>query len=94
MTKKAQYYIRESYIRPVSKKEFFQRREAEIKKSHVPQKHLVDERLISVGKIRAYEKRGILTSLYHKGKKYFPREEVLPLLRGEVETAQRSLFDK
>jgi|SRR3989344_9607450 len=98
MKKKAQYYIREQYDRPVSKREFLQKKEQEIEKSCVSQKHLLNTKTFSLKKIRSYEKKGILIPIRHRRQKYFKKNEVIALLEKDNKTTnhtrQITLFEK
>ncbi len=79
--KKAEYFIREHYDRPVSKREFLRWREKEIEAAYIGQKHLLDNKILSLAKIKAYQKGGLLTPMRHKGKVYLKRTEVVELLK-------------
>jgi len=95
---RAKYYIREHYDRPVSKKEFLRWKDQEREKLYIGQKHLLDYKLLSSGKIKAYEKQGLLASIRHRGRKYFKKDEVMALLDKSIKVIerprQRDLFEK
>lgn len=98
MKKKAQYYVREYYDRPVSKKEFIQKRGQEIERSCVRQKYLLDTKLFSFRKIKFYQKQGILVPIRHRKEKYFKKDEIVALLEKDNKTTNRArqlgLFEK
>ncbi len=95
---KAQYYIIERYDRPVSKREFLQKRGQEVEKSYVSQKHLLKIKTLSLNKIKSFEKKGILIPIRHKRKKYFKKDEVIALMEQDYKKIkpirQINLFEK
>lgn len=66
--------------RPVTKKEFLHRDDQDMRMSHVQQQYLVDNKVFSLGQIRSYEKRNLLTSVQYKGRKYFKKSDVSALI--------------
>ncbi|OGM99744.1 MAG: hypothetical protein A3B91_02405 [Candidatus Yanofskybacteria bacterium RIFCSPHIGHO2_02_FULL_41_29] len=86
---KAQYYIREYFDRPVSKREFLQNKDKEVKKSCVSQKYLLATKTLSRGKIKAYERREILVPIWHKRRKYFITETVMNQLKIDARPTER-----
>lgn len=82
MTKiKTTYFIREYYDRPASKKEFLEHKKKEISKAYFRQSQLLDKKLLTSWKIKAYEKSGLLKPIIYRGGKYFKQEDVLALLK-------------
>lgn len=84
--KKAQYFIRG---RSITKKEFLNRRDDEVETAYVYQQYLLENKIFSLAKIRAYEKRGLLPSTRHRGKKCFKKEDVLMLGKAEKEKGSK-----
>jgi len=83
-----QYFIREYYDRPVSKKEFLRHKDKEIETDYVSQKHLVDTKILTPWKIKIHEKGGLLKPIFYKGRRYFQKSEVLILLEKENKTLE------
>jgi len=77
MAPRAQYFINE---RRVTKKEIKRLRDEEIKTDYVAQKRLLDEDMLTEYRIKNYIKQGRLTPRKHKGKVYFKKAEIVPLL--------------
>lgn len=90
MIARAQYFINE---RRVTKKELKRLRDEEIKTEYVAQKRLLNEDILTEYRIKNYIKQGRLTPQKHKGKVYFKKAEITPLLDElRIEARQSSLF--
>ena len=66
--------------RPVTKREFLRRHDQEMRVSYVQQQYLVDNKVFSLGQIRSYEKRNLLTAVKYRGGKYFKKSDVSALI--------------
>jgi len=66
--------------RPVTKKEFLNRDDQEMRTAYVQQQYLVDNKVFSLGQIRSYERRNLLTAVQHKGRKHFKKSDVAALI--------------
>lgn len=81
MKKKAQYFVKEYRVRPVTKKELTNLLDEDIGKTCVTQGHILNQKIIPFSKIRTYEKTGLLNPIYHRRKKYFKKSEIISLLK-------------
>ena len=70
--------------RRVTKKDFLSRHDEEMKKSYVQQQHLIDSKVFSLGQIRNYEKRNLLSPVRYRGGKYFKKDDIRTLLKENI----------
>ena len=81
--------------RPVTKKEFSKRMNAELKATHVACAHLVKHKVLSKHQIETAEASGLLHAKFHKGRKFFLKEDVKHLIESQhanIRPVQRPLF--
>lgn len=76
---KIQYSIEDH---PVTKKDFLNHQNKEMKTKYVQQKYLLENKMFSLGQIGIYEKNGVLSYVRYRGGKYFKKDDVLALLKG------------
>ncbi len=87
---KARYYIKENgVLKPVTKKEFFRLRDEEVKNNYVSQQWLIESKQYTKHQLDSYEKQGLLTPLKHKGKIFFPKEQLIDII--DSEPSQRKM---
>lgn len=53
-----------------------------MKTKYVQQKYLLENKMFSLGQIGIYEKNGVLSYVRYRGGKYFKKDDVLALLKG------------
>ena len=98
MTKsRAKYFIREYYDRLIAKKELLRRRDQEIRASYIGKQFLIKNKIFTKSRLTSYEKKGLLTSIVYKGRKFFKKEEVGGIIgneRASKSAYQTSLFSK
>ena len=86
---KAQYFVREYTDKPVTKKEFFRLRDEEIKRTHVLRMRILENKQYTRSQLDELEKQGLLTRIKHKGKIFFPKDQLLGII--DSEPSQRKM---
>ena len=87
---KAQYFIQQREgSKSVTKKEFFRLRDEEVKNNYVSKHRLIESKEYTRYQLDSYEKQGLLTPLKHKGKIFFPKEQLIKII--DSEPSQRKL---
>lgn len=65
----------------VTKRDFLNRNDEEMKIAYVQQSDLLRSKALSLGQIHDYEKSGLLSAVRYKGGKYFKIETVRTLIK-------------
>lgn len=66
--------------RAVTKKDFLSRNDEEMRTAYIRQQYLLENKIFSLGQIRDYEKRRLLSPVRYRGGKYFKKEDVSTLI--------------
>jgi len=66
--------------RRVTKRDFLNRNDEEMRTAYVRQQHLVENKIFSFAQIRDYEKRRLLSPVRYRGGKYFKKSDVSALI--------------
>ncbi len=91
----AQYFVREHYDRPITRKEFLHLRDAELSTSYITRRELLKAKTFTNAELNQYLKSGMCSLIKHRGKEYFIREELQKVIKSEASKRpprQASLF--
>ena len=70
---KVQYYVKKI---PVTQKEFLKIQKVDFERGKVSRKHLIEQKIMTAGKINSLVKQGLLEPIKFKNKIYFQKEDI------------------